>query len=140
MVHPSTGYMVARTLGAAPIVANAIVQYLGSDRTLSEIEVSAEVWKDLWPIQSRRQRELFCFGIAFLLKLDLKGTRRFFNAFFDREPHYRHVWSSRLFIPDLLLFWLSLFSHAYNASRIESMAKGTPPMVKMVNNLIQDRG
>ncbi|RXH80972.1 hypothetical protein DVH24_004886 [Malus domestica] len=74
------------------------------------------------------------------VSLDLKGTRRFFNAFFDREPHYRHVfWSSRLLIPDLLLFWLSLFYHAYNASRIESMAKGTPPMVKMINNLIQDR-
>ncbi|KAM0981316.1 hypothetical protein TB2_014108 [Malus domestica] len=140
MVHPSTGYMVARTLAAAPIVANAIVRYLGSDRTLSGNEVSAEIWKDLWPIQRRRQREFFCFGMAILLKLDLKGTRRFFNAFFDLEPRYWHGFlSSRLFLPDLVFFGLSLFSHASNASRIEIMAKGTPPLVKMINNLIQDR-
>ncbi|KAL6138022.1 hypothetical protein ACLB2K_063310 [Fragaria x ananassa] len=98
MVHPSTGYMVARTLAAAPIVANAIVQYLGSGRSLSGNELSAEVWKDLWPIQRRRQREFFCFGMSILLKLDLNATRR-----------------------------------------LEIMGKGTIPLVKMINNLIQDR-
>ncbi|KAK9671158.1 hypothetical protein RND81_12G010300 [Saponaria officinalis] len=62
MVHPSTGYMVARTLAAAPIVANAIVRYLGSEKSRSGIELSTGVWKDLWPIERRRQREFFCFG------------------------------------------------------------------------------
>ncbi|TXG70151.1 hypothetical protein EZV62_005086 [Acer yangbiense] len=135
MVHPSTGYMVARTLAAAPIVANSIVRCLGSDRrSLSEDDLSAEVWKDLWPIERRRQREFFCFGMDILLKLDLQGTRRFFNAFFDLEPHYWHGFlSSRLFLPELL------FSRASNASRIEIMAKGTVPLVKMANNLVQDR-
>ncbi|KDP26226.1 hypothetical protein JCGZ_22472 [Jatropha curcas] len=140
MVHPSTGYMVARTLAAAPIVANSIVQYLGSGRSLSGNELSAEVWKDLWPIQRRRQREFFCFGMDILLKLDLQATRRFFNAFFDLEPHYWHGFlSSRLFLPELLFFGLSLFSHASNTSRLEIMAKGTVPLVNMINNLIRDR-
>lgn len=140
MVHPSTGYMVARTLAAAPIVANSIVQYLGSDRGLPGNELSAQVWKDLWPIQRRRQREFFCFGMDILLKLDLEGTRRFFDAFFDLEPHYWHGFlSSRLFLPELLFFGLSLFSHASNTSRIEIMAKGTLPLVNMINNLIQDK-
>ncbi|EXC00005.1 Lycopene beta cyclase [Morus notabilis] len=140
MVHPSTGYMVARTLAAAPIVANSIVQYLGSNGSLSGHELSAEVWKDLWPIQRRRQREFFCFGMDILLKLDLQGTRRFFDAFFDLEPHYWHGFlSSRLFLPELILFGLSLFSHASNTCRVEIMAKGTLPLAKMINNLIQDR-
>lgn len=140
MVHPSTGYMVARTLAAAPIVANSIVQYLGSNGSLSGHELSSEVWKDLWPIQRRRQREFFCFGMDILLKLDLQGTRRFFNAFFDLEPHYWHGFlSSRLFLPELVLFGLSLFSHASNTCRVEIMAKGTLPLVNMINNLIQDR-
>ncbi|XP_022847888.1 lycopene beta cyclase, chloroplastic/chromoplastic [Olea europaea var. sylvestris] len=140
MVHPSTGYMVARTLAAAPIVANAIVQYLGSDRSLLGSELSSEVWKDLWPIERRRQREFFCFGMDILLKLDLQATRRFFNAFFDLEPRYWHGFlSSRLFLPDLILFGLSLFAHADNTSRIEIMAKGTVPLVKMINNLVQDK-
>ncbi|KAL9272224.1 Lycopene beta cyclase, chloroplastic-like protein [Drosera capensis] len=103
MVHPSTGYMVARTLAAAPIVANSIVQYLGSGGTQLGDDLSDQVWRDLWPIQRRRQREFFCFGMDILLKLDLQGTRRFFDAFFDLEPRFWHGFlSSRLFLPELL--------------------------------------
>nr|QBC36219.1 lycopene beta-cyclase variant 3 [Petunia x hybrida] len=139
MVHPSTGYMVARTLAAAPIVANAIIQYLGSERGKLGNELSAAVWKDLWPIERRRQREFFCFGMDILLKLDLPATRRFFDAFFDLEPRYWHGFlSSRLFLPDLIFFGLSLFSQASNTSRIEIMTKGTLPLVTMINNLLKD--
>ncbi|GMY19139.1 lycopene beta-cyclase [Fagus crenata] len=63
--------MVSRTLAGPPIVANAIIRYLGSDDGLSGNDLSAEVWKDLWPIERRRQREFFCFGMDILLKLDL---------------------------------------------------------------------
>ncbi|PWA42815.1 lycopene beta-cyclase [Artemisia annua] len=140
MVHPSTGYMVARTLAAAPIVAKSIIQYLNSEKMLSGTDLSAEVWRDLWPIERRRQREFFCFGMDILLKLDLEGTRRFFDAFFDLEPRYWHGFlSSRLFLPELLTFGLSLFAHASNTSRIEIMAKGTLPLANMINNLVQDR-
>nr|ACM24791.1 lycopene beta-cyclase [Carica papaya] len=140
IVHPSTGYMVARTLAAAPVVADSIVRFLDSDGSLLGDELSAEVWKDLWPIERRRQREFFCFGMDILLELDLQATRRFFYAFFDLKPHYWHGFlSSRLFLPELIFFGLSLFSHASNTSRIEIMAKGTLPLVKMINNLIQDR-
>ncbi|CAA0837424.1 Lycopene beta cyclase- chloroplastic [Striga hermonthica] len=140
MVHPSTGYMVARTLAAAPIVASAIVRYLDKSRGILGNELSAEVWKDLWPIERRRQREFFCFGMDILLKLDLDSTRRFFDAFFDLEPRYWHGFlSSRLFLPELVLFGLSLFGHASNASRLEIMAKGTVPLVRMINNLLRDK-
>ncbi|XP_077218896.1 lycopene cyclase [Tasmannia lanceolata] len=140
MVHPSTGYMVARTLAAAPIVADSIVRYLSSEQMYFGNELSAEVWKDLWPIERRRQREFFCFGMDILLKLDLKATRRFFDAFFDLEPYYWHGFlSSRLFLPELVYFGLSLFSHASNISRLEIMAKGTIPLGKLIRNLVQDR-
>ncbi|XP_073002070.1 lycopene beta cyclase, chloroplastic/chromoplastic [Typha latifolia] len=140
MVHPSTGYMVARTLAAAPIVADSIVRFLGSDKGISGNELSEAVWKDLWPIERRRQREFFCFGMDILLKLDLKATRRFFDAFFDLEPRYWHGFlSSRLFLPELVFFGLSLFSHASNMSRLEIMAKGTLPLVNMINNLLREK-
>jgi lycopene beta-cyclase len=45
------------------------------------------VWKQLWPVITRRQMEFFCFGMDILLKLDLEVTHHF-NAFFDLEPHY----------------------------------------------------
>jgi len=140
MVHPSTGYMVARTLAAAPILASSIVKCLGSGKRSTGDEISAEVWKDLWPMDRRRQREFFCFGMDILLKLDLEGTRRFFNAFFDLEPYYWHGFlSSRLFLPDLVVFGLALFAHASNTSRLEIMAKGTLPLLKMINNLARER-
>ena len=137
MVHPSTGYMVARTLAAAPIIASSIVRYL--DGGSGGDDLAAAVWKDLWPIERRRQREFFCFGMDVLLKLDLGGTRRFFDAFFDLEPRYWHGFlSSRLFLPELFFFGLSLFANASNFSRLEIMAKGTVPLVNMINNLVRD--
>ncbi|RAL48489.1 unnamed protein product [Cuscuta campestris] len=143
MVHPSTGYMVARTLAAAPIVAEAIIQCLGgygSRRSLGGDELSASVWRDLWPKERRHQREFFCFGMDVLLRLDLPGLRRFFEAFFDLEPRYWHGFlSSRLFLPELMFFGLSLLSRASNASRLEIIRKGTLPLVKMVSNLLQDK-
>ncbi|KAG8058328.1 hypothetical protein GUJ93_ZPchr0002g24439 [Zizania palustris] len=142
MVHPSTGYMVARTLATAPIVAESIVRFLdsGGHSSVAGDALSAEVWKQLWPADRRRQREFFCFGMDILLKLDLDGTRRFFDAFFDLKPHYWHGFlSSRLFLPELAMFGLSLFAHASNPSRLEIMAKGTVPLAKMIGNLIQDR-
>lgn len=144
MVHPSTGYMVARTLATAPLIAQSIVNYLncweqgrgggGGD------SLSAKVWRDLWPVERRRQREFFCFGMDVLLKLDLEGTRRFFDAFFELEPHYWHGFlSSRLFLPELFSFGLSLFAHASNTSKLEIMAKGTLPLINMSGNLLRDR-
>lgn len=136
MVHPSTGYMVARTLAAAPIVANAIVQRL-TNKGSGLDDLSAGVWKDLWPIDRRRQREFFCFGMDVLLTLDLDGTRRFFDAFFDLEPYQWHGFlSSRLYLKELFGFGLSLFAHASNTSRLEIMAKGTLPLTRMIRNLV----
>ncbi|EMS51824.1 Lycopene beta cyclase, chloroplastic/chromoplastic [Triticum urartu] len=58
----------------------------------------------------------------------------------QRVPHYWHGFlSSRLFLPELLMFGLSLFAHASNTSKLEIMAKGTVPLAKMVGNLIQDK-
>nr|AAX19899.1 lycopene cyclase [Salicornia europaea] len=139
LVHPSTGYMVARTLAAAPIVASTIVQYLGSGGRQDGSELFEGVWKNLWPIERRRQREFFCFGMDILLKLDLPGTRKFFDAFFDLEPRYWHGFlSSRLYLPELIVFGFSLFAHASNSSRLEIMSKGTLPLLNMVNNLVKD--
>lgn len=94
MVHPSTGYMVARMLGAAPTLGDAIVEQLMSvrdrecdaetlpgarDEAEAE-EMSAAVWGALWPVQRLRQREFFNFGMEVLLKLDLQvGLARRFD-------------------------------------------------------------
>ncbi|CAM6129279.1 unnamed protein product [Calypogeia fissa] len=163
MVHPSTGYMVARTLAAAPVLADALVKRLGGSRSPivspspivaqdsnaesaqpsnvqedspSGDEISAGVWADLWPRERILQREFFCFGMDVLLKLDLMGTRRFFDSFFSLAPHHwQGFLSSRLYFVELLGFGLSLFSKATNISRAEIIYKGTGPLLVMIKNV-----
>ncbi|KAI5056149.1 hypothetical protein GOP47_0029670 [Adiantum capillus-veneris] len=137
MVHPSTGYMVAKTLAAAPILANAIVDRLGNKRGSSLNDLSAGVWSDLWPKDKQQQREFFCFGMDVLLSFDLNSTRRFFDAFFDLEPYQWHGFlSSRLSLQELFILGWSLFGHSTNASRLEIVSKGALPMSRMVRNLL----
>lgn len=96
MVDHVSGYMVARTLAAAPVLADALVKRLGGSRSPqvspsssgakdskegsappstvqrdspSGDEISAGVWADLWPRERIMQREFFCFGMDVLLKV-----------------------------------------------------------------------
>jgi capsanthin/capsorubin synthase len=71
-----------------------------------------------------------------LLKLDLKGTRRFFDAFFDLDPYYwQGFLSSSLSLGELLLLSFSLFRNASNPSRFDIVTKCPVPLARMVGNL-----
>ncbi|CAI7798713.1 unnamed protein product [Closterium sp. NIES-54] len=137
--------MVARTLAAAPVVAAAIVKQLEREgREQGERRggdsLSASVWEDVWPLWRKEQREFFCFGMDVLLRLDLAGNRRFFDAFFDLTPYQWHGFlSSRLNIVELISFGLSLFKHASNPARIEIMAKGLPGLGTLIQNVVKMR-
>ena len=87
--------MVARTLAAAPVLAESVLHRLGvsssnyfSSRPQSSIpsqgteatlpeegagpngdELAAGVWADLWPLDRQQQRAFFCFGMEVLLKV-----------------------------------------------------------------------
>ncbi|KAG4129672.1 hypothetical protein ERO13_D09G096600v2 [Gossypium hirsutum] len=136
VVHPSTGYMVAQTMALAPLVAEAIAECLGSTRMIRGKPLYHKVWNGLWPIERRLSREFCCFGMETLLKLDLVGTRNFFEAFFDLDPYYWHGFlSSRLSLHELASFSLSLFGHASNSSRLDIMSKCPVPLVRMLGNL-----
>eukprot|EP00890_Picochlorum_soloecismus_P003143 jgi/Picsp_1/382/NSC_00380-R1_lycopene beta cyclase len=140
MVHPSTGYMIARVLGAAPTVADAIVEQLGSlggrdkaDWSPSKAndmdvdQATEEIWTMIWPNQRIRQREFFNFGMEVLLKLDLAETREFFAAFFSLSDfHWQGFLSSRLSFVELIGFGLSLFAHSSNEARLNLLQKGLP--------------
>ena len=97
MVHPSTGYMVARALAAVPALGDAIVEQLSQPgdransapaplRATSEagaMEISEKLWESVWPGWRLRQREFFTFGMDVLLTLDLEvriGQQRRFGG------------------------------------------------------------
>lgn len=136
VVHPSTGYMVARTMALAPVVAAAIDQCLGSTRMIRGKQLYGRVWNSLWPVESRLCREFYSFGMETLLRLDLNGTRRFFDAFFDLEPCYwQGFLSSRLTLKELVWLSVSLFGHASNPSRFDIVTKCPVPLAKMMGNI-----
>lgn len=150
MVHPSTGYMVARVLGAAPVLADAIIDQLaapsdkatdagapnGASNEQEALEMTSKIWKAIWPKERLRQREFFTFGMDVLLKLDLKETRQFFSAFFGLSDfHWQGFLSSRLSFPQLMSFGLALFANSSNQARANLIFKGTPGLVSMFTNL-----
>lgn len=155
MVHPSTGYMVSRVLGAAPTVADAIVEELSAmkekGRSLKTSqeghdneswteeminEATARVWGSMWPLSRKRQREFFDFGMEVLLKLDLEETREFFSAFFALSPfHWHGFLSSRLGFVDLIGFGMSLFAKSSNEARLNLLQKGLPGLIVMLSRL-----
>ncbi|VFQ94135.1 unnamed protein product [Cuscuta campestris] len=136
IVHPSTGYTVARTMEIAPFVARGIAECLGSTRMIRGARLYERVWNDLWPVETKRAREFYSFGMETLLRLDLNGTRRFFDAFFDLSPHYWHGFlSSRLSLGELAMLSLSLFGHASNLSRLDIVTKCPLPLLRMMANL-----
>lgn len=87
--------MVARTLAAAPLLAESVLHRLGGSAsthvpsrpqslTASQEtepssreeghgpngdELAAGVWGDLWPLDRQQQRAFFCFGMEVLLKV-----------------------------------------------------------------------
>ncbi len=81
MVHPATGYLLARTLAAAPVLADALAGELGREGA-DPARASRAAWEALWPADRRRRHALFRFGMEALLRLDAAETRAFFAAFF----------------------------------------------------------
>eukprot|EP00850_Spirogloea_muscicola_P015253 SM000115S23932 [mRNA] locus=s115:403930:406604:+ [translate_table: standard] len=162
MVHPSTGYMVARTLAAAPQLAASIVERLGrpakseafvsgkrvtqedegsrggssvecsGGQVLGE-ELSAGIWEDIWPVSRVEQREFFCFGMDVLLKV-----QSFVYVLGQRLSSVVTV-SLVCVSLQLIKFGLSLFAHATNASRFEIVRKGLPGLLTLIQNLVKLR-
>jgi capsanthin/capsorubin synthase len=136
VVHPSTGYMMARTMTLAPIVAASINECLGSTRMIRGKQLYAKVWNSMWPIESRISREFYTFGMETLLKLDLNETRQFFDAFFELEPYYMQGFlSSSLTLNDIVWLSMSLFAHASNSSRFAIARKCPELLAKMMGNI-----
>ncbi|GLC47197.1 hypothetical protein PLESTB_001621900 [Pleodorina starrii] len=150
MVHPSTGFMVSRVMGAAPTVADAIIDQLSkpadkatdagaSLRPSSESEaasMSSAVWRAIWPVERIRQRAFFTFGMDVLLSLNLFEMREFFRAFFSLSAfHWHGFLSTRLSFPQLIVFGLSLFVKSSNAARSSLLMRGLPGLVAMLLEL-----
>ncbi|XP_073043972.1 lycopene epsilon cyclase, chloroplastic [Primulina eburnea] len=117
MVHPATGYSVVRSLSEAPKYASVIANVLKQCHVKSILvnakifeNISMQAWNALWPLERKRQRSFFLFGLALILELDIEGVRTFFHTFF-RLPKWmsQGFLGSTLSSADLLLFAFYMF-------------------------------
>ncbi len=81
MVHPATGYVVARVMREAPGLAEVIAQGLDAGRLPSEI--ARDAWGYLWPEDRLVARQLYLYGSRVLMELDPVDTAEFFRTFFS---------------------------------------------------------
>jgi len=61
-------------------------------------------WNTLWPLERKRQRAFFLFGLALILQLDIGGIRTFFRTFFCLPDWYDLF--SLVYMVDILGFAL----------------------------------
>lgn len=94
LVHPATGYMIARALHLADNCAGIIASELSSSKSGDcADEIAHRIWDNIWNVGRRRQRDFFNFGGEYLRNINLSTTRDFFTAFFDLP---KEQWSAFL--------------------------------------------
>ncbi|EPS58465.1 hypothetical protein M569_16348, partial [Genlisea aurea] len=137
MVHPTTGYCLSESMAAIPAVAEAISRCLGSTRMIRGKRMYEGVWEALWTGDTRLRREFYTFGMEALLRLDLVGTRRLFDSFFDLDGAYWEGFLSRRLTPrEMVAMGLLIFRRVGSFSgRADMVAKFAAPAVKMVRNM-----
>eukprot|EP01023_Acetabularia_acetabulum_P068608 TRINITY_DN9753_c2_g2_i3.p1 TRINITY_DN9753_c2_g2~~TRINITY_DN9753_c2_g2_i3.p1 ORF type:complete len:335 (+),score=46.79 TRINITY_DN9753_c2_g2_i3:182-1186(+) len=86
LVHPSTGYSIARSLREAPQLAQKIVPVLRSNK--SRQETAQAVWDIIWSREKRAQASFHVFGMELLNSLSLQEIEAFFSTFFNLPRMY----------------------------------------------------
>ena len=80
MVHPASGYQVARALMWAPGVARQWASALAQGARGPALARRAH--QAVWSGPRVRQRRFYLYGLEALLDMDLEGLEAFFEAFF----------------------------------------------------------
>lgn len=116
MVHPATGYMLARVLAAAPALGKAIGDGLGAGAPPQDVARAA--WDAIWPADRRRRHALFRFGMETVLQLNAEGMQEFLGAFFSLpDAEWQGYFSDQLSARQLAAVMARLFAHAPNRIR-----------------------
>ncbi|CDF35473.1 unnamed protein product [Chondrus crispus] len=137
LVHPATGYMIARALELADKAAEIIAAELRASHADAD-ETAHRIWDRLWNVGRRRQRDFFNFGGEYLQRIDLRTTRDFFAAFFDLpKDQWSAFLSFRLMQPlERLTFGLGVFARTTNRVRTsivyDAITKGRFPLLMSV--------
>jgi lycopene beta-cyclase len=123
MVHPATGYLVARVLAAAPRVADALVR--GLERGPTEALTLARA--ATWPADALRRHRVLRYAAGVLGVLDGDQCATFFDAFFScPRPFVDGFLGDRLAAGDLVRGMADLFRALPAGLRWRVMSAGDP--------------
>jgi lycopene beta-cyclase len=125
MVHPATGYLVARALSEASRLGPALATALSAGRPA---EAARAGWETLWTPDRLRQWELYRFGMGVLCSLDRQGVQSFFDTFFSLpDEQWQGFLSARHATPALLGTMYRFFKDASAPVRRELLSAGVSP-------------
>lgn len=120
LVHPASGYSVARSLRLADRIADRVVGTL----TESPATRARAAWDVIWTPDALRAHALHRYGARVLVGLDLEGLRTFLTAFFDLpEPLWSSYLSAEATTPDVVRAMTRLFVTA-SPSLKTTLARG----------------
>lgn len=138
MVHPSTGFMVSKTLLSVRGLVDTLAEELQAAGEGEEVDADAvadKVWRSVWPDDELRMRTFMCFGMETLMELDIKGTRQFFETFFKMS---QDIWggflSWRIQPAGLVKLGAILFFKFSNYMRLNFVWSALPFMASFVKN------
>jgi len=86
VVHPSTGYQVARMLSSNVYFCDQIIEELAVGENNFDPDIAAaRIIGKTWTPDSMRQRAFAVFGGDFLMKQNVMGLKGFFSGFFKLD-------------------------------------------------------
>lgn len=121
LVHPTTGYSVARTMALAPRVAGALCRALeqGDGKPMGDVVLDA-----VWDREARDARALYMFAMEAARRFSRAEAERFFAAFFAQPAtHWRGFLAGTLEVRELRAAMLNLFTRGGTRMRL-ALAKG----------------
>lgn len=134
MVHPATGYMIARTLLAAPQMAEAYLEA----RLRSGDERARALWEVIWPEERARSHELYRFGLEALLTMDVDETQSFFSAFFNLPDGLWRTYQSGAAAPaDVAATMWAVFRAVGPGLKVKLARAGFGPHAAKLSRLIR---
>ncbi len=116
LVHPATGYQMARMLRAGAPLADTIAE--GLEGGLSPEQIARAGWQILWSDQLRRAHLLLLFGRDVLAGFDREEISQFFEVFFSLPGQsWRQYMSGETGHREMSGIMLRLFADAENSLR-----------------------
>jgi len=82
MVHPATGYQLCRMMAASSAVAASLAASLAAPGGCRPDAAAAAAYDAMWSPSNQAQRDFAVFGGEFLMTLDVKALRGWFDGFF----------------------------------------------------------